>query len=150
VPVIAEASKHKSNIRGIYGGSTGFIAVSILILSLVLASYFGSDLMEKSSNLNWAVYHGGTGSFDKELGERVNVAWWANLLSQFVLVYPAIDGASTFVLCSVSLGENITGAWYGNAIHNMLPSWKRRFVFRLLGVVPQILGAAFVRDLTAI
>jgi hypothetical protein len=40
------------------------------------------------------------------------------------------------------------GSYYGNAIHDLEKSWKRQLVFRLLGTVPQIVGAAFVRDLT--
>lgn len=135
-------------MRRIYGGSTGFIAVTVLILSLLLASFFGSELMEESSNLNWAVYHGGTGTFDEEVGDWVNVAWWAKLVSKYVVLYPAIDGISTFVLCSVSLGEILMGSWYGSTIHDLEPSWKRRVVLRLLGSVPQLVGAAFVQDLS--
>lgn len=148
VPVIAEAVEHKSSIRRIYGGSTSIIAISVLILSLLLASFFGSELMEESSNLNWAVYHGGTGRFEEEIGDWVDVAWWARFLSKYVVIYPAIDGISTFVLCAVSLGEIIMGSWYGSSIHELESSWKRRLVFRLLGSVPQLIGAAFVRDIS--
>jgi hypothetical protein len=119
----------------------------VLILSLVLASYFGTEFMETSSNLNWVVYHGGTGNFDEESGEWINTAWWAKFIAKYVLLYPAVDGISTFVLCAVSLSEIIMGAWYGSAIHDLEHSWKRHFIFRLLGCVPQLIGAAFVRDL---
>jgi len=145
---MAEASQDRSKVGHIYGGSLVFIAVSAFILSLVLASYFGRNIIEPSSNLNWAVYHGGTGTFDKQLGERVDISWWAKFLSTYVTVYPGIDGISTFVLCSVSQGEIIMGYYYGNAIHDLEYSWKRLLVFRLLGAVPQLVGAAFIRDLT--
>lgn len=146
--MVAEASAKKSSVHLIYRGSTSFIAISVLVLSLVLASYFGSEYIEESSNLNWAVYHAGTGSFDEESGEWINVAWWAKCISKFVLLYPAVDGISTFVLCAVSLGEIIMGAWYGSAIHDLKHSWKRHLIFRLLGCIPQLIGAAFVRDLS--
>ena len=149
VPVIAEALENKPNLRRVYGGSTGFICGSVLILSLVLASYFGNDLMEKSSNVNWSVYHGGTGSFDQESGEFVGVAWWSTLVSKFIVLYPAVDGISNFVLCSVAVGEITTGAWYGDLVHSLEPSWKRRLFFRLVGSVPPLVGAVFVSDLSA-
>eukprot|EP00978_Attheya_sp_CCMP212_P002144 scaffold4410_cov44-Attheya_sp.AAC.8 len=106
--------------------------------------------MEESSNLNWAVYHGGTGTYDEESGERINVALWAKIISKYVLYYPAVDGISTFVLCAVSLEEIIKGAWYGSAVHDLNHTWKERWIFRLLGFVPQLIGAAFVRDITGI
>eukprot|EP00978_Attheya_sp_CCMP212_P031005 scaffold115889_cov41-Attheya_sp.AAC.3 len=137
-------------MRVIYQGSTSFIAASAFGLSLVLASYFGPDLMEESSNLNWAVYNGGTGSYDEESGKMINVALWAKFISKYVLYYPAVDGISTFVLCAISLGGIIKGAWYGSSIHDLKETWKQRLVFRLLGFVPQIIGAAFVRDISSI
>lgn len=147
VPVIAEASKQRSSVRHIYKGSTSFVAASVLVLSLVLAYYFGPDFMEEPSNLNWAFYHAGTGTFDEESGEWINVVWWATFISKYILLYPAVGCITTFVLRAVSLGEIIMGAWYGSAIHDMEHSWKRRLIFRLLGCVPQLVGAAFVRDL---
>ena len=69
-------------------------------------------------------------------------------MSKYVVLYPAIDGISTFVLCSVSLGEILMGSWYGSTIHDLEPSLKRRVVLRLLGSVPQLVGAAFVQDLS--
>jgi hypothetical protein len=117
--VIAEISDNKNNIRFTYKGSTSFIAASVFVLSLVLASYFGPDFMEQSSNLNWAVYHGGTGTYDDESGERINVALWAKFVSKYVLYYPAVDGISTFVLCAISLEEIIKGA-YGTGAPYMI------------------------------
>jgi hypothetical protein len=149
VPVIAEALANKPNLRRVYGGSSAFICGSVLILSVILASYFGSDLMEKSSNVNWSVYHGGTGSFDEESGDFVGVAWWAILVAKFVTVYPAVDGISNFVLCAIAIGEITTGAWYGDLVHSLEPSWKRRLCFRLVGAIPPLVGAVFINDLSA-
>jgi len=132
----------------IYSASVGFVAATVLVLSLVLASYFGSEFMEPSSNVNWAVYHGGTGRLNEESGAWVGTAWWATALSRYVVVYPAVDGISTFVLCAVSLSEIIKGAWYGNSIHGVKSNWKLRLWFSILGSVPQIIGAAFARDLS--
>jgi hypothetical protein len=104
--------------------------------------------MKKSSNINWAAYHGGTGSFDKESGQQINVAWWATMLSKCVLIFPTIDCVSTFVLCSLSIAEIIMGAWYADVIHEKPPRWMRQILFRLVALVPQIVGATFVRDLS--
>ena len=149
VPVIADSVADRTKVRSIYGMSTGFLALSVSVLSLVLASYFGTEWMEEASNLNWSEYHGGTGSWNEASGFQEGVAWWAKVISKFVVVYPAIDGISTFVLCSVSLSEILMGAWYGDQIHSLEDSWKRRFLFSILGSCPQIVGAAFVRDLSA-
>jgi hypothetical protein len=149
VPVIAEVLANKPNLRRVYGGSTSFICASVLLVSLVLASYFGNDVMEKSSNVNWSVYHGGTGTYDEDLDDFVGVAWWASLVSRFVTVYPAVDGISNFVLCAIAIGEIATGAWYGDSVHSLEPSWKRRLCFRLVGSIPPLVGAVFVSDLSA-
>ena len=94
------------------------------------------------------MYHGGTGFFDEEIGKQVEVAWWATVLSKYVVIFPAIDCVSTFVLCSVSIAEIIIGAWYGDAIHDKpLTLWQQR-PFRLVGLIPQIVGAVFVSDLS--
>lgn len=105
--------------------------------------------MEKSSNLNWAVYHGGTGNFN-ENGDLINMAWWATLLAKYVVLYPVIDGMSNFVLCSCSLLEILLGAWYGKNTHNLKPNWKRSIIFRSMSVFPQLVGAALYQDLSAV
>jgi hypothetical protein len=147
--VIAESLDNKKNTHFVYQGSTIFIAASAFGLSLVLASYFGPDIMEESSNLNWAVYNGGTGTYDEKSGKMINVALWAKFISKFVLYYPAVDGISTFVLCGISLGEILKGSWYGSAVHDQKYSRKQFFLFRFLGLVPPVIGALFVRDISS-
>jgi hypothetical protein len=120
-----------------------------MLLSIILSLFFGKGLMEKSSNLNWAEYHGGTGFLD-ESGKWVGIAWWATMLSKYVLLFPVIDGMSNFVLCSCSLLEILLGAWYGNDMHDLKPSWKRSIIFRFSSVVPQLVGAALYQDLSTV
>jgi hypothetical protein len=133
----------------VYLTSTAFVFFSVLLLSLVLSFYFGETFMEKSSNLNWAEYHAGTGILE-ENGNRVEIAWWALILSKYVLLYPAVDGMSNFVLCSCSLSEILLGAWFRDKMHDLTPNWKRSVMFHLLSVLPQLIGAALFKDLSAV
>jgi len=149
VPVIAEASKHKSKLPQMYGSACTYLFVTMLVLSLVVAGYFGPDYIEESCNLNWKNYTGGTRVLQDD-GTSTGTAWWAKLISYYVVFFPVIDGVSLFSLCAFSLGEILKGFWYGDKVHELEDDWKKHIFFRLLGCVPQLVGATFVSDLNAI
>jgi hypothetical protein len=143
VPGIAAETENKTKMTSIIGNSVKYIFVTNLILSLLLASFFGSDSQE-SSNLNWVHYHGG--SWDGEnLSSR---AWWASGISAYVVSFAALDGLAVYPLVAVSLGDILMGAFYEDDIHDVQHShWKKRVFFRVLASLPQGVGALFVRDL---
>lgn len=153
VPCIADTARDKKSVPSIFGRASLFILVSTMVLSLMLGVHFGRErLSEVSSNMLWRNYHGGTGTVvaDPTGGViREGVAAWAKLLSGFVVVYPAIDGIAVFSLCAFSLGEILMGAYFKDDVHEASENWKVRIFFHILGSLPQIVGALFVKDLSA-
>ena len=116
-------------------------------------SLFFGDSIETSSNLNWDKYHGGTGySVEGEDGtmKREGVANWAKAIAGYVVVFPALDALAVFPLCTISLGEILLEASSSDEEAKNPTSWKKRLAFRLVGCVPQIVGAAFVSNLSVI
>jgi hypothetical protein len=147
VPCMAEVTKDSKKMVSIFGSACLFILVSTLTVSLLLAIFFGRELIETSSNLNWSAYHGATGEYDDTEGKWIGRAWWATAISYFVVCFPAFDSMAVFPLCALSLGESLMGGYYGAKVHIVNADWKRRTVFRLLGSVPQIVAAAFLQDI---
>ncbi len=83
--------------------------------------------------------------------KREGVANWAKAIAGYVVVFPAFDALAVFPLCTISLGEILLDASSSNEESKKnLASWKKRLAFRLVGCVPQIVGAAFVSDLSVI
>lgn len=105
--------------------------------------YFG-DAIDQSANLNWVGYHGGTGSQDDQ-GNWHDKAWWVNVIAYFVVIFPATDVVSAFPLNGITLGNSLMGTWYGPKIREVEGDRAIVSAFRLLGAVPPILGACFVR-----
>jgi len=149
VPAIAEASKNKSKLLEVYGSACTYLFITILVSSLVVAGYLGPEYTKQSCNLNWNYYTGGTGGLNQD-GTITGTAWWAKFISYYVAFFPVIDGVSIFSLCAFSLGEILKGFWYGEKVHDLEGHWKQDIVFRLFGCVPQLIGAMFVSDLSAI
>ena len=159
VPGIADATENKKSILSTFATACVYIFITVLICGVVLSLFFGDNIMT-SANLNWDEYHGGTGFFvEGEDGtmRREGVAKWAKAIAGYIVVFPALDALAVFPLCTISLGEILQDAWKGerNATSGSNEKadeggWKRRLPFRLLGCVPQIVGAAFVSDLSVI
>ena len=159
VPGIADASENKESILSTFAAACIYIFITVLTCGVVLSLFFGDDI-ETSANLNWHQYHGGTGFFlEGEDGtmRREGVSKWAKAIAGYIVVFPALDALAVFPLCTISLGEILKDAWEGVAVTSGSnekaddkSGWKRRLPFRLLGCVPQIIGAAFVSDLSVI
>ena len=150
VPAVASTARDKRRALSIIHTAVLFILVTTLVLSLLLSFYFGPDNMQVSSNLNWSTYHGGTGYLESDDGgiplccRRRGVAWWARIIGTFIVLYPAVDGIGVFSLSAVSLSELVMGFWCKDALQD----WKKRTLFRLLGSLPQLVCALFVKDLS--
>ena len=146
VPVMSEVSDDRQKMVSIFLVACGWMFVSTSAVSILLAFNFG-DSLETSSNLNWAQYHGGTGTFDEE-DILIGRAWWAKLISNYVVCFPAFDLLTVFPLVVISLGEILMSAWYGSNVHHIQSDWKRRTLFRLMASVPQLVGALFIKDIS--
>mmetsp|Transcript_1961 Transcript_1961/g.3031 ORF Transcript_1961/g.3031 Transcript_1961/m.3031 type:complete len:584 (-) Transcript_1961:611-2362(-) len=152
VPSLANEMKQKSQLGTIFGYTLILCAFVYSFIGLIVGWYFGDTIYE-SSNLNWGEYHGGTGNLlvnDSGDHEWINIAWWARMISLFVVLFPAIDVISVFPLYAFVLGNNIMGMVYPDTIQEMQRNRRVATGFRALAAVPPIVGAFFVRSLGAI
>jgi hypothetical protein len=126
----------------IIGTSVAYIFATNLILSILLACFFGSNTRD-TSNLNWVNYHGGTWDGEGEMSR----AWWASVISAYIVSFAALDGLAIYPLVAVSLGDILMGAFFEDRVHEVQKNWKKRIIFRILASLPQAMGALFVRHL---
>jgi hypothetical protein len=145
VPGLTAETKDKPAMIPIIKVSVSYIYATNLIIGLLMAIYFGADT-EKSSNLNWLNYHGGTWDESGDFSR----SWWATGVSTYIVMFAALDGLAVYPLIAVSLGDILMGAYYEDAVHEAHKSWKRRVIFRLMASIPQGIGALFVQDLGAL
>jgi len=147
VPSLTNETGNKQKMVPVISSSVSFVFISNLILGLLLASFFGLATNE-SSSLNWVDYHGGT--WDGEGDIRESRAWWATMISQYIVLFAAIDGLAIYPLVAISLGEIMMSSMYEDRTHEMEENWKVRTLFRLLASVPQAIGSIFLSDLGVI
>lgn len=147
VPGMSGVSRNKRVMLEIFGSAVSYIFITNMVLGLLLAIYFGSEHIAESSNLNWLDYHGGT--WDGTDSIQDGRAGWASFISNYIVLFAALDGLAVYPLIAVSLGDILLGAYYGEKAQEYRHDWKRRSLFRILASLPQIVGAMFVRDLGA-
>jgi hypothetical protein len=140
-PTMAGESRSKTGLKRVFGIATTLSYVTNVLLGILLALFFGQDQPD-SSNLNWDNYHGGTG-----LGEADP---WATAISGYIVLFAAIDGVAVYSLIAISTGEILMSAIYGDRVHEVELDWRIRTLFRLLGSIPQAIGAMFLSDLGVI
>jgi hypothetical protein len=143
VPCIAASSNNiKTDVPVVFQTATTFVFASNVIVAIFISFYFGRDGTLASSNLMWADYHGG--------GGMENTPWWASAISSYVTLFAAIDGAVVYPLLAIALGDIWMGSIYGDDVHAAEENYKIRIAFRMLGCLPQALGAVFLSDLGVI
>jgi hypothetical protein len=140
-PTMANESRSKTGLTQVFGMAATFSYFTNLLLGIPLALFFGQEQPD-SANLNWVHYHGGTGEDD--------TAAWAKAISGYVVLFTAIDGIAVYSFIAISTGEILMGAVYGDRVHVVEKDWRIRTAFRLLGSIPQAIGAMFISDLGAI
>jgi amino acid permease len=137
VPTLADASRSKRTLRNVFTVAISFNYFTNIVLGILLAVFSGRG-QANSSNLLWADFHAGNDP----------TAGWARFISGFIVLFPALDGIAVYSLIAVSLGEILLGAVYKDKVHEI--DWRTRTVFRLIGSIPQAIGALFVSDLGVI
>lgn len=76
------------------------------------------------------------------------IPYYAQVISKFVILFPALDVASAYPLNAFTLGNNLMSSFYGTdevEIHER--SRIKVSIFRLLAAIPPFLGAYIVSDL---
>mmetsp|Transcript_23387 Transcript_23387/g.32768 ORF Transcript_23387/g.32768 Transcript_23387/m.32768 type:complete len:582 (-) Transcript_23387:234-1979(-) len=149
VPGLADEMKQKSQVGNIFGYTLLLCAVAYSLIGIVVGWYFG-DTNYESANLNWGEYHAGTGQLvigDDGEHQWIHVVWWAQMISFFVVLFPAIDVISAFPLYAFVLGNSLMGLVYPDTIQQVQHNRRVATGFRALAAIPPILGALFVRNL---
>ncbi len=145
IPGLTHPAADKRKMGGVFVATNVFTTTAYLILGLSLASAFGNGI-EQSSNLNWKIFHAGTGQVDSQ-GKIVGAAFWTRVVSMYIMLFPAIDVVSAFPLNAITFGNSLFGAAYGKRIHEVEHIRWLRTSFRLLASIPPIIFGILVREL---
>lgn len=127
VPGLADEMNDKPQIGRIFGYTFLLCGLAYGMLGIVGAWYFGQDGVYQSANLNWEQYHGGTGEFVHVHNARfeshkmawVDVAWWAQAIRTFVVIFPAIDVVSAFPIYAYVLGNTLLGLFHADNVQEL-------------------------------
>lgn len=111
IPGLAHPVGDKTKLSPIFKATTIFCAASYWFLGVVLASAFGTS-MEESANLNWKAY-GASLYLNSEPGENQMTIFALKAISNFVVLFPALDVLSVFPLLAVTLGNNLMDMFFG-------------------------------------
>jgi len=153
IPSLTQEVSQKSQLGNIFAMTSVLCAFLYTYIGTIDAWYFGGDV-QQSVNLNWADYHGGTGEiFSDADGQKltwIHVAWWARMLSFFILIFPAINVVSTFPLYALSLGNDLMRIYYGDNVCLVEKNRRITSLFRAIAAIPPLIGGLFVRDLGTI
>lgn len=152
IPGLSSPVADKRKLSFIYSCTFAFGMVAYSLIGGLVAYYFGAGIQE-SANLNWVSYHAGTGElvcYENGNCRFANKAWWVQIVAYYVVCFPATDVVSAFPLNGITLGNSLMGSWYGNRIREVEGDRTTRTLFRLLGAIPPIIGACFVRELGTI
>lgn len=141
-PSLAHPVQDKSCLVMMFFYALLFCFIAYTAIGTVVSLYFG-DKMVTSSNLSWEHFEGIRGSDG-------SIPVYAQLLSFFVVLFPALDVASSYPLNAFTLGNNMMSSYYGDSMREQEKNrWKVCF-FRAFAALPPVLGASFVKELGSI
>jgi amino acid permease len=139
VPALSAPIEDKRSLSRMFAVALLVSFVAYSLLGAVVSAYFGAAT-QSSSNLDWKDYRG-------VLNADGSVPWYASFVSNFVVLFPAIDVASAYPLNAFTLGNNLMSAYYGADMKHHEQSRLKTSIFRLIAALPPFLGAAMVNDL---
>ncbi len=146
VPSLAYSTKDQIHLTHLFRTALVISMLAYMLVGTVVSMYFGEGTLT-SSNLNWQYYIGLRNRANYRNDSNVDIPWYADVISFFIVLFPAIDVASAYPLNAYTLGNNLMSAYYGKEMYKHDRSrWKLTF-FRLIAAVPPIFGAFFVSDL---
>jgi hypothetical protein len=142
VPSLAHPVQNKRSLVKIFTLALLISFAAYAVLGTVVSLFFGADL-NTASNLNWETY---VGMRNKD----GSVPIYAQIVTFFVVLFPALDVASAFPLNAFTLGNNMMSAYYGRDMHLHETSRLKLSFFRVCAAVPPLFGAMLVHDLDKI
>ena len=136
VPGLSQPVRNKSHVPIVFMAVVMTTCVLYCLLGFTVGLYFGSAV-KSTCTLNWSNY-----------AELHDHAWWATLLGYTIVLFPPIDIISAFPLNAITLGNNMLTCF----VHDPIRQKHRPTVvaFRLIAVIPPLIGACFVHDLASI
>jgi amino acid permease len=146
IPSLSEPVNEKKSLHFIYMITLFCCYVAYTLIGVTLALYFGDSILS-SSNLNWMDYDGKITFQEMSLNYKILSV---QIISSFIIVFPAVDVASAFPLCAITLGNNLFTSF--SRENGSISSYDRQKVilYRLVAAIPPIIGAMFVKDLGTI
>ncbi|KAL0486636.1 11 TM domain-containing transmembrane protein [Acrasis kona] len=139
VPGFTQPAKDKKRLHIVYASTFLTTFIFYVVLGVVLAIYYGPNIMSTAS-LNFGTWRAGR-SFSE------SVPTWTTILIYVIILFPALDVISAFPLNGIALGNNLHTGVFGENQKYMSKRWIQ-VLFRLLAAVPPLIGAIFVRDLS--
>jgi amino acid permease len=146
IPALSEPVLKKSNLHYIYAVTLLFCFGAYTSISVLIALYFNEHVLP-SSNLNWQNFH----FYSNHINTSHTVRVIEKMVSFYIILFPAMDVASAFPLCGITLGNNLMSSIYGqNSMHYYEKSRYLRIYFRMLAAIPSLIGAIFVDNIDLI
>lgn len=144
IPALSEPVNDKKYLHYIYIVTLLCCYVAYTLIGVILALYFGDSILS-SSNLNWMDYDGKITFQEISLNYRILSV---QIISSFIIVFPAVDVASAFPLCAITLGNNLFTSFSPDS--RLVTDRRQVIVYRLAAAIPPIIGAMFIKDLGTI
>ena len=147
---LPQAERVPRVVRRSFVGALAATLTIYLLLGVPAALYFGPDISQ-SINLNYDGFTWG-------LHERSALHAPLKLLSQVVVLFPAMDTLSVFPLIANTLGNNLAasisfraarhriGKAFGQAVRPSAKTWT--LAWRLVAALPPLVAALLVSDLS--
>lgn len=139
IPELSTLMNDKKLLNYVFLTALIITMLSYASIGVIISKYF-KDLTNVSSNLNWQVFHG-------VLNPDGSEKYSSRLIRTFVVIFPALDVASAFPLNVITLANNLMSAFYGKRAHVYEKSRLHKCLFRLITVVPPLIGAFFISNL---
>jgi amino acid permease len=145
IPVISEPVNDKRQLHWIYLSTTLLCFFGYTSIGIFVSLYFGSDILS-SCNLNWA------NPADAASPLSSFPPLLAQLISLYVVVFPALDVISAFPLNAITLGNNLLVLFLNHTEHvdhTEIPTYYK-YLYRLSASVPSFLMAYCLSDVGTI
>ncbi|GBG29068.1 Amino acid transporter, putative [Hondaea fermentalgiana] len=144
VPLLSHIPERRDIVRPVFVAVIGTTTSLYLVLGVMCAIFFGvvDDVptprpVNKLITLNWADYTAGAASAGP----------FAQAVSYYVRLYPAITCGAAFPLYAITLGNGWYHSYYGGETPPPGVGFSRR-IFYLAATFPAIFCAAFMADVS--
>lgn len=142
-PALSQQVKDKRSLTTMFSIALIFCYIAYSLIGAVLSLYFGSSITA-SSNLCWEHYVG-------IVGKDGHRPLYAQMVTHFVVLFPALDVASAFPLNAFTLGNNLMSGFHtaSEGDSDEISRWDVS-KYRLIAAIPPFFLASLKLDLNLI